>query len=95
MTYGISHFFPGGTEAQYAATMVAMNGEAGVIPEGQIFHAAGPAEGGWQVVAVHDTKESWDAFVESVFVPRVTAGIQGGFTVPPTETTWEVTHLHP
>ena len=94
MTYGIAHFFPGGTQAQYEATMVALNGAAGIIPDGQIFHAAGPAEGGWQVVAVHSTKESWDAFVESVFLPRVTAGIPGGFTAPPTETTWEVTHLH-
>ena len=65
MAYGISHFFPGGTQAQYEATMVAMNGELGIIPDGQIFHAAGPAAGGWQIVAVHDTKESWDAFVES------------------------------
>ncbi len=94
MAYGISHFFPGGTEQQYEATMVAMNGTAGVIPDGQIFHAAGPAPGGWQIVAVHETKESWDTFVESVFMPRATAGIPGGFTTPPTETTWNVTHLH-
>ena len=77
MTYGISHFFPGGTEAQDQVTMVAMNGEAGVVPDGQIFHAAGPAKGGWQVVAVHETKVELDAFVESVFMPRVAAGIPG------------------
>lgn len=37
MAYGISHFFPEGTREQYEATMIAMNGELGVIPDGQIF----------------------------------------------------------
>jgi hypothetical protein len=94
MAYGISHFFPGGTAEQYEATMVAMNGELGVIPEGQIFHAAGPARGGWQIVGVHDTKESWDRFVETVFTPVIAKGIPGGFTTPPTETVWDVTHFY-
>lgn len=94
MTYGISHFFPGGTREQYETTMVAMNGELGVTPDGQIIHAAGPAPGGWQVVAVHESKESWDAFRESVFLPRVTAGIAGGFTDAPIETLWDVTHFY-
>jgi len=53
MAYGIAHFFPGGTKTQYEATMIAMNGKLGVIPEGQIFHAAGPSAGGWQIVGVH------------------------------------------
>ena len=94
MAYGIAHFFPGGTQSQYEATMVAMNGELGVIPDGQLFHAAGPAAGGWQVVAVHDDRQSWEAFVETVFVPTLQAGIAGGFTTPPTETLFDVTHLY-
>jgi len=57
MACGISHHFPDGTKEQYEATMIAMNGELGVIPDGQILHAAGPAPGGWQVVAVHDRDE--------------------------------------
>lgn len=52
MKYGISHFFPGGTKAQYEAIMVAMNGKLGAIPKGQIFHAAGPTPGGWQITAI-------------------------------------------
>jgi len=94
MAYGIAHFFPGGTESQYTATMAAMNGEPGVLPEGQIFHTAGPTDGGWQIVAVHDSKGSWDAFVESVFVPAVARGIPGGFTSSPTETTWDATYVY-
>ena len=26
---------------------------------GQIFHAAGPSANGWTIMAVHDSKESW------------------------------------
>jgi hypothetical protein len=46
---GVTHFFPGGTKAQNEAIMIAMNGKLGVIPAGQIFHAAGPAPGGWMI----------------------------------------------
>ena len=94
MAYGISHFFPGGTKAQYEATMIALNGELGAVPDGQIFHAAGPAPGGWQIVGVQQSKESWEHFVETVFMPLMTKGVPNGFTAPPTETLWEVTHLY-
>ena len=92
--YGIIHFFPLGTKVQYEAVMTAMNGKLGAIPKGQMFHAAGPAAGGWQIVAVQESKESWDRFMRDVFVPLVTKGIPGGFTSPPTETTFDVSHLY-
>lgn len=94
MAYGFSHFFRGGTKAQYEASFIALNGELGKIPKGQIFHAAGPAPGGWQIVGVHDTKESWNAFVETKFGPIMGKGIPGSFTSPPDEVTWEVTHFY-
>jgi hypothetical protein len=94
MAYGISHFFPRGTKAQYEAVMIALNGKLGTIPEGQIFHAAGPAPGGWQIVGVHDTKESWERFVQTRFIPLMGKGIEGGFAAPPTETLWDVTHFY-
>ena len=34
----------------------------GRLPDGQIFHAAGPSAGGWMIVAVHESKESWERF---------------------------------
>ena len=94
MQYAITHFFPGGTKAQYEAVMIAMNGKLGKIPKGQIFHAAGPTPGGWQIVAIHDNKASWDKFVSETFVPLVSKGIAGGFTSPPTETMWDVSHFY-
>lgn len=93
MTYCITHFFPAGTRAQYEAVMIALNGKLGVIPDGQIFHVAGPVAGGWQVTAVQKSKASWDAFVAERFVPVMARGIEGGFTAPPTETEFEVAHF--
>lgn len=93
MPYCITHFFPGGTKEQYEAVMVAINGALGVIPEGQIFHVSGPVPGGWQVIAVQDSKESWDAFVAERFLPIMGQGVDGGFTTPPTETEFEIEHF--
>ncbi|HEX5524730.1 MAG TPA: hypothetical protein VFX53_14890, partial [Pedococcus sp.] len=54
--------------------------------EGQIFHAAGPSADGWTIMAVHESKESWEAFRDNILMPRMQAGIEGGFPGPPEET---------
>jgi hypothetical protein len=94
MAYGIVHHFPGGTEEQYKASLAAVHPGDG-LPDGQIFHAAGPAEGGWTVVAVHDSKESWEHFRDGILMPRMQAGIEGGFPTPPQETAFDVHNLQP
>ena len=94
MAYAIIHFFPGGTQAQYDVTVAALHPPKG-LPAGQIFHAAGASEGGWTVTAVHDSKASWEAFRDGVLIPKMQAGIPGGFTSPPQETGFEVHHLEP
>jgi hypothetical protein len=55
-------------------------------PEGQIFHAAGPSDDGWTVMAVHDSQESWERFRDNLLMPRLQAGVDGGFATPPEET---------
>ena len=62
MAYGIVHHFPGGTKEQYEATLAAVHPDRDSLPEGQTFHAAGASAGGWTVVAIHDSKESWEQF---------------------------------
>jgi hypothetical protein len=94
MAYGIVHHFPGGTEEQYKASLAAVHPGDG-LPAGQIFHAAGPSEGGWTVVAVHDSKESWEHFRDGILMPRMQAGIEGGFPTPPQETAFDVRNLQP
>ena len=89
MAYGIVHFFPGGTQAQYEASIAAVHPADG-LPAGQIFHAAGPSADGWTIVAIHDSQGSWERFRDGTLVPRMQQGIEGGFAAPPKETTFEV-----
>lgn len=95
MKYGIVHHFPGGTKAQYDAVLTAVHVTKDSLPEGQLFHAAGQSAGGWTVIAVHDSKESWERFRDTILMPRMKQGISGGFTAPPQETTFEVHNLMP
>jgi hypothetical protein len=74
---------------QYEATVAAVHPSDG-LPEGQVFHAAGPSADGWTVVAIHDSKESWERFRDGTLMPRMQAGIDGGFAAPPEESTFEV-----
>jgi hypothetical protein len=91
MAYGITHFFAGGTQEQYDAVIAAVHPPDGGLPKGQIFHTAGASEGGWTIVAVHDSQESWEEFRDGTLLPRFEQGIEGGFTAPPVETGF-VTH---
>jgi hypothetical protein len=95
MAYGIIHFFAGGTQEQYDATLAAVHAEAGSLPKGQIFHVAGASEGGWTIVAVHDSRESWEAFRDGTLLPRLGQGIEGGFAEPPTETGFDAYNVMP
>jgi hypothetical protein len=95
MAYGLVHHFPGGTKEQYEASIAAVHPADGALPEGQIFHAAGPSAGGWTIIAVHDPKESWERFRDGILGPRMEKGIDGGFTSPPQETVFDVHNLQP
>jgi hypothetical protein len=95
MAYGIVHHFPGGTKAQYEASIAALHPSRETLPKGQVFHSAGPSAGGWTIVAVHDTKESWEQFRDTILMPKMKKGIAGGFSSPPQETAFEVHTLLP
>lgn len=92
MAYGIIHRFRGGTENQYRASIGAVHPSDGSLPEGQVFHAAGPTDDGWVIVAVHQSQESWENFRDGTLMPRLRAGIEGGFEEPPQETAFEVSN---
>lgn len=91
MAYGVVHKFVGGTEAQYRAVVSAVHPSDGSLPPGQIRHDAGPADDGWVIVAIHDSKQSWESFRDDTLLPALQAGIEGGFTGPPEEWAFEVT----
>lgn len=90
MAYGVVHQFAGGTQAQYEAAVAAVHPSDGSLPDGQLSHLAGPSADGWTIVAIHDSKESWERFRDETLMPRMQAGIDGGFSAPPQETTFEV-----
>ena len=91
--FAIIHHFPGGTRAQYEASIAAVHPGRKRLPKGQIFHAAGRSAGGWTIVAVHDSKASWVRFRDQILMPRFKQGIKGGFKTPPRETAITVHHL--
>jgi len=93
MAYGVVHFFPGGTKEQYEASISAAHPNRDTLPEGQIYHAAGAVEGGWVVIAIHDSQASWEKFRDTVLMPKLQQGVPGGFTSPPEERVFEVYNL--
>ncbi len=94
MPYGVVHYFPGGTKEQYEAALASVHPADGSLPEGQLFHAAGPTEDGWTVVAIHESKAQWEAFRDGTLLPSL-GTIDNGFTGPPEETGFEVFKLQP
>jgi hypothetical protein len=95
VAFGIVHYFPNGTKQNYDASIAAVHPGPGMLPEGQIFHAAGPSAGGWTIMAVHESKESWERFRDSILHPKMQAGIEGGFPAPPVETEIDIDTLLP
>jgi len=93
MAYGIVHHFPGGTQEQYEASIAAVHPADGSLPEGQTFHAAGPSDDGWTIIAVHESQESWERFRDEILMPKMSQGIEGGFGAPPHETAFPVENL--
>ena len=95
MAFGIVHHFPGGTKENYEASIAAVHPSGGGLPDGQIFHAAGASPGGWTIVAVHESKASWEQFRDGTLMPRMQQGIEGGFPTPPVETEIDLVTVTP
>ena len=88
MAYLLTHFWPGGTEDQYNATIAVVH-PAGGLPEGQTHHAAGPTDGGILISAVWDSKEDSDRFVQETLLPSLP--VDGGLEGQPEERGAEIT----
>jgi hypothetical protein len=90
VAYLLTHFWPGGTEEQYRATVAAVHPPDG-LPDGQTYHVAGPTDGGFLITAVWDSKDSCDRFVQGALMARVP--VDGGFQGRPEERAAEVVNL--
>ncbi len=90
MAYLLSHFWPGATEDQYKATIAVVHPPEG-LPDGQIYHAAGPTDGGILIAAVWESKEDADRFVQEKLLPSMP--VDGGFAGQPEERAAEIVNL--
>ena len=91
MAFLITHFYEGGTESQYRSVVETLH-PGGRLPEGQLYHAAGPTDGGWLIAAVWESEASFDKFFHDALMPALPT-IQGGFTGPPQQRTAEIANL--
>ena len=89
MAYLQTHFWPGGTEEQYQKMIKVVHPETG-LPEGQRSHTSGPAEGGYLISVVWDSKEQSEAFMQNTLLPALP--VDGGFPGAPEERAALVAH---
>ena len=88
--YGIINQFKGGTSKQYDATVAKVHRDGGKsLPVGQTYHAAGPTGDGWAVVAIWDSKETWEKFRDETLVPALMS-MDGGLPGPPSEVAFDM-----
>lgn len=89
MAYLLTHFWPGGTEDEYRATLDAVTKAAGgQRPEK--FHAAGPSDGGFLITAVYESKETCERFIQETLLPLLP--IEGGLVGPPEQRGAEIVY---
>jgi hypothetical protein len=89
-TFGITHRFPGGTKDQYDASIARVHPQDGTLPEGQTYHAAGATDDGWIVIALWDSRESFERFRDETLMPGFAALGDAGLPGPPEETAFEI-----
>jgi hypothetical protein len=89
MAYLIVNDFEGGTKEQYDATVTAVHPPDG-LPTGQTHHYAGPSATGWVVVAVWDSKATWEKFRDETLLPGLRGLGDSSFPGPPRSTEFEI-----
>jgi hypothetical protein len=76
-----------GTTAEIYDKVLADTNLGGKVAPGEIFHVAGPYEGGWRVVEVWESQEQFEQFAREQFSPLTR---KHGAPNPPNITIWEV-----
>ena len=62
--------WPGETREQYEQLMSVIKLEEDA-PEGGLFHVAGPMPGGWRVLDIWESRESFERFAEERLKPAI------------------------
>ena len=94
MAYGVVHFFPGGTQDQYEASIAAVHPADGVLPRrvrSSTLPGSRPAAGrSWPL---HDSQESWERFRDDVAGADDAGRHPGRVGSPPQETSVDVVNV--
>ncbi|HWF72698.1 MAG TPA: hypothetical protein VG186_05095 [Solirubrobacteraceae bacterium] len=70
MAVGIRIQFPGVTQEEFDKVNAIVD-PASDPPEGILFHASGPIDGGWGVIDFWESRAAFDAFQEERIQPAV------------------------
>jgi heme-degrading monooxygenase HmoA len=89
VAFGITNRFKGGKKAHYDAVVERVHPADG-LPEGQTHHFAGETDDGFIVVAIWDSRDSWNRFRDETLMPGLQEAGQDGFPEPPDVTEFEV-----
>lgn len=89
MAYAIINRYAGGTRQQYESVVEVVHPADG-LPPGQLHHFAGPIASDWLVIAIWDSRESWERFRDETLMPALQGGVEGGFEGPPEQTEFEL-----
>jgi hypothetical protein len=90
VTYLITHFWPGATMEQYNTTVRVLHPPNG-LPDGELWHAAGPAQHGVLIAAVWQSKAHFDRFLSDEVMPSMP--IENGLSGQPEQRTADIASL--
>ena len=93
MAIGLRMKIEGGTAEMYDAADSSLGIDTNP-PEGLIFHAAGPIEGGWGIIDFWESREHFDRFQESRLGPALASLGEGGPSGPPDIKEFPVHNIH-
>jgi hypothetical protein len=90
-TFGVTHFFAGGTQEQYQNAIKVVHPPGG-LPPGQTIHVGANTADGFLVIALFDSEDSWVKFRDETLLPGL-GSAENAFSSPPVETTFEIVNL--
>jgi hypothetical protein len=70
MAVGLLFEIAGMTQEQYEGAVQA-GGLEDRLPPGQLFHMAGPMEGGWRVIDLWESRADFDRFAQETLAPAM------------------------
>lgn len=89
MAFARLALFPEGTQQQHEAIVEGL-GTAHVDAPGRLLFAAGPTEGGWQIIQVWETRDQLEQWVQDNLGRAFAHAGSRGYLHPPVVTDFEV-----